>query len=480
MTATRLLFSICILTIIYSCNQDSGVKNSAPLPNISVDSLIKAGKKYQVAQIDSLPPIIQKLTKIAQSTGDKTALVYSEQFDAEYYWMTADHKKSMGLALKSLADAEKWKIDRSIPETYLIIGNLHKENTNYPMAFNAQEKGLYWAKMNHDTASIISLLSLRAMFIHTFRHLSPDTASYKDTSINIQMDALKIAEASVKYERQRIALYDNVSQYYLNKKNYEKAIYFGNKGAETALKLGQRRSLTYSYSWLGQAYYFKGDKQKGLDYLNKALQLTRDLKAPFREMELYGHIADCYLASSDYKTALKLINRSHDISDSLKILNNEKQIGELQIKYESAKKDKEIAEMGRAEKMKNKEIAYMLAGSVLFIALIIVLIFQYRILHRSNRQITKSNVQKDRALEGIAYVQAHELRKPLASILGLINVIKAMDYEVDEECIDKLEQAGHQLDDKICAIIKSTEDDNKLLSESQIKAAIRTNKGLKK
>ena len=60
-----------------------------------------------------------------------------------------------------------------------------------------------------------------------------------------------------------------------------------------------------------------------------------------------------------------------------------------------------------------------------------------------------SNDKKGKALENIAYIQSHELRKPLASIMGLINLIKVMDYELDKECILKLEEAGKDLDNKI-------------------------------
>ena len=453
----RYLLPCCfIISLLHSCKQNPDVKKQEPIPQTNVDSLVKLGKSYMTAHLDSLLPVATRLEKTAQTTGNKTALVYSEQFNANYYWFAADHKKSMALAVKCLADAEKWNIKSSLPETYLIIGNLHKENTNFKMAFEAQEKGYYWAKANQDTSAMITLLSLRAMFIHSYRkHQHPTD---KDTSINIQLAALKVAESNVKFERLCIPLYDNVSQYYLDNKDYDKAIYYGEKGATTALKYSQRRSLTYSYSWLGEAWYFKGDKQKGLEYLAKALQLTKELKQPYREMEIYQHYYDCYYSSGDYKTAIGLLARVDKMRDSLQVVVNEKQISELQIKYESAKKDNEIARMDHSATVKNREIAFILAGSLLFVIFFIILFLQYRILHQNNQIIKKSHAQQELALENIAYIQAHELRKPVASILGLINVIKATDHEVDKETIDKLDDAGKELDAKIRTIITHVEE----------------------
>lgn len=138
----RYLLPCCfIISLLHSCKQNPDVKKQESIPQTNVDSLVKLGKSYMTAHLDSLLPVATRLEKTAQTTGNKTALVYSEQFNANYYWFAADHKKSMALAVKCLADAEKWNIKSSLPETYLIIGNLHKENTNFKMAFEAQEKG---------------------------------------------------------------------------------------------------------------------------------------------------------------------------------------------------------------------------------------------------------------------------------------------------------------------------------------------------
>ncbi|MFI5138785.1 MAG: two-component regulator propeller domain-containing protein, partial [Sphingobacteriales bacterium] len=65
------------------------------------------------------------------------------------------------------------------------------------------------------------------------------------------------------------------------------------------------------------------------------------------------------------------------------------------------------------------------------------------------------------ALANAAFIQAHELRKPLASIMGLVNVIKASDYEFDPECISKLEISCQELDEKIHAVLAQIEKEFK-------------------
>ncbi|MHB8206264.1 tetratricopeptide repeat protein [Mucilaginibacter sp.] len=440
-----------LITLSIGCEQKAIRYTENTYVEKYVDSLIRAGKKFPNNNLDSLLGTSRKLTDIAISTRNKRALIYGEVFLAQYYWLTADHKKSMEEALKCLNNVEKWDIKQAYPSIYTIIGNLHKENANYQLAFSCVQSGLYWAQMNKDTNAIISMINLKAMFIQT--RCEALKMPLNDTSINLQLKALKIAESSPKFEELRIALFDNIAQYYFDNKNYKNAIYYGNQGVALALKYNRKRSLTYGYNWLGKAWYQMGNQQKGLDYLNKALAIARNLKEPYREMELNEDLYHFYSKNGDYKTAIDFDARSQQIQDSLRVHMNEKQMSELQLQYETGKKNKEIAQMSYAKQIENKQILIISGISILLIIFFIILFLQYRIIWRRNHAIKKSNEKKDQALGDIAFIQAHELRKPLASIMGIINVIKEMDYTVDPECISKLDEASKALDTQIHAVL---------------------------
>lgn len=56
-------------------------------------------------------------------------------------------------------------------------------------------------------------------------------------------------------------------------------------------------------------------------------------------------------------------------------------------------------------------------------------------------------------LKEIAWMQSHELRKPVASILGLMELIKEDGYVAPKEILLKMEEATLELDDKIKMIV---------------------------
>jgi len=67
-------------------------------------------------------------------------------------------------------------------------------------------------------------------------------------------------------------------------------------------------------------------------------------------------------------------------------------------------------------------------------------------------------VSQKSSLQDIAYIQSHEYRRPVASIMGLMNIIKENNYEPDKECLLMLGVAVEELDLKLREVINHTHD----------------------
>ena len=60
---------------------------------------------------------------------------------------------------------------------------------------------------------------------------------------------------------------------------------------------------------------------------------------------------------------------------------------------------------------------------------------------------------KNEALRTIAYMQSHEIRQPLTSVIGLVNLIRNGHHIIDKDWLNMIFKAAKTLDDKIKAII---------------------------
>jgi tetratricopeptide (TPR) repeat protein len=461
---------VALLFTLPSCNNTG--KPPVQTRVSSVDSAdinlaIKNGQRLVSNKSDSLLAVAQQLGKYYQLTGDKKAKVYAGIFESNYYWFAGNHQQAMKLIMQALANAEKWKIQQLLPEIYTITANLHKENANYDQAFKDALKGLEIARANRDTGSVISLLGLRAMFTHSY-YLRQHRAKDDHASLGMQFEALKLAGANPKYEKMTIRFYNNIAQAYKDDAKYDHTIFYGNKAVLLATKYNQQRSLTYSYCWLGQAFYYMGQHEKGLKYLNMALTITRQIKQPFRQMEVYEAIMDCYRSTGDFKEAFNLLERVAFMRDSLQVTKNVKQISELQLKYESVKKDQQIGQLNQSAKVKNRELFWIIVISFIFLIMFMIILIQYYTIHKHNKLIKGNNTLLQQALVKIAYIQSHEVRKPLASILGLINIIKDDNYEATKDTLVRMETSALKLDEKIKDIIFNAEIIDSLKEEVRI------------
>jgi PAS domain S-box-containing protein len=62
-------------------------------------------------------------------------------------------------------------------------------------------------------------------------------------------------------------------------------------------------------------------------------------------------------------------------------------------------------------------------------------------------------VAQNELLKRISYIQSHEYRGPLASIMGLMNLIKLENYQATTEYLELMDEAINRLDDKIREVV---------------------------
>jgi tetratricopeptide (TPR) repeat protein len=224
-----------------------------------------------------------------------------------------------------------------------------------------------------------------------------------------------------------------------------------------ATKYKQRRSLTYSYNWIGESYFGMGQRDKGFEYIYKALAITHDLNEPYRRMELYEVLNQLYEKTGDYKESLAAYKRYDTLRDSMAVDKNTRRLNEMQVVYEAAKKDKKIADLNAANAASRRTAWIIGIVAFLFLVMLAMLLVQYFTIRKQNRIISGKNEGLNNALLNIAFIQSHEVRKPLTTILGIINLIKAENYKAEKQVLKMLEKTANDLDDKIKQIVKEAE-----------------------
>lgn len=417
MNCLRLLRLSLLLWALISCSREEAGKQRNTLTaadSAAIEKKIHAAKNIS----DNSPDSMLLLSRQLVSFGAKSnrAAAEAEILKAKYHWRTGARKTAMTAALKALRMVNR-SLPEKLPAVYAIIGNLHKEQGNYKMALESAANGLAVAQRLKDTTNIIYMLRLQAMFTKAYGADHNDSTAIRK-SLRLHMQGLKLAESNLKYESSRIAYYDNISQYYAERGNFEKAVYYGGKSVPLCYKYNRKTSLTYAYNWLGMAYFKHGDTRTGLDYIYKALSISREIHNPFREMELNLALYNCYLDAGQYKPAMMNFSRYNSIRDSLNVLNNTRQIAELHLQYETDKKNHQISLLEKLNRSQSFIVTGLIIGIVVVLLLSGLLLRLYRAIKQRNRQITE---QSDK-LEVLMKELHHRVKNNLQVVSSLLNL----------------------------------------------------------
>jgi serine phosphatase RsbU (regulator of sigma subunit) len=184
---------------------------------------------------------------------------------------------------------------------------------------------------------------------------------------------------------------NNIGSAYSDLKEYDKAIEYYQKALSTYKELDSKADISMCYGNIGNVYNMKGEMDKGVSYSEQALQMARAVNAKDVVAAAYTFLAEGYSKLGDYKKAFDYQTGLLNINDTIFNEATTKQINDMQVKYDTEKKEKEnkILELSIN---KQKIINYsILAGLLLVIALAFFIFRGYRDKQKANEALAEKN-----------------------------------------------------------------------------------------
>lgn len=279
--------------------------------------------------------------------------------------------------------------------------------------------------------------------------------NYKQ-AIKYNENALTIFEEQNLLPFQLITLPNLAAQHYKNGDTL-KAIDYNLEAEKLATKMGNKRSLSIIYNNLG-SIFLDSDPERAKEYLEKTIQLKNELnlKAGIEvtlgnlgylsmkngnynmAVSYYKQVADivkgkqlvftfnqiktCYSKLNQPALALQYADKAQHLNDSILNAENQKVFTEIQTKYETEKKEKEIFELQTKnlevefKKNRNRNLLFIvigiLAGTIFFVYILLKSSKRKRIVAEQNLKIKQQEITqilKNQELNGIdAIITAQE------------------------------------------------------------------------
>lgn len=242
--------------------------------------------------------------------------------------------------------------------------------------------------------------------------------------------------------------YSNMAIVYKLQKDYQKSVAYNLKAIDILEKEQDKWSMAATYNNIGNLYGEMGNYTQAIEYCNKSLAIAKEIEAEEIVGMAYESLANAAANASDYKSAFEY---HKDFSASMnKFINKEntQQLSELNIKYETEKKEKQIAETKLASRQKSSWI--MLLGGSIVVGLIAFRNFRTKSKHKQQQLSLENQLLKEQTHSKIQEQRleiSRDLHDSLGAQLTFINSI-----------LDGLKNSSEKLDDVVNSKINTLSD----------------------
>lgn len=313
------------------------------------------------------------------------------------YYNMSSYDKALFNYFKSLEISEKRKDKKnialgleSIGSVYLLTPDLKKAQVNFYKAIDI------YTEISDEKGIVGGLTSLGASY-QKEGNITKAIEIYK-----IGLKKARIAGA----ERSESILLGNIGSSSRRIKKYDTSLEYLFKALALKLKLKRFASAAHTCNDISETYIEIGNLTEAKEYALKAIEYAKK-RSLHQERYAYYVLSNIEYSLGNYKSSIKNLKQYHVLQDSLFSINKIASMNEMQIKYETEKKnltieaqESNIALLDSKNRVKNQWL--------LFGGLALLLIFISIILLRSRNTVKKEKLLQQQFSENLLKSQEEE------------------------------------------------------------------------
>lgn len=391
-------------------------------PGIIMANINAGMAKCNLNEFANSLPYLSKALSVAKISGNKYYIGEAYFYLSQVHRFQSNYGLSINYAFSALKMYEAINYKEGIANSYNGIANVYYDQQNHQKALHYFLKTVALMDSTHSemNKSIVYLnLGLAYSDVRKF-----DSAMYFfKRSLDIREKRKNLdAVADV---------YTNMGVAFSTMGDYSSALEYLLKASEIYEKNGNAYYLGIAYTNLGDVYLQTKQYKEAEEYLLKGLSMSEKIDDKEGVKTACGIIANLYATMNQFEKAFYYNRRFMAVKDSLLNQRNQNQINEIQTRYETDKRDKEIELLNKDKLLQESIIEKQNTQRLAFIGGIIILLGFSFFIFRSFKRKQRDNT--------IIQQKKKELENKQKEILDSINYAQRIQKVLlpNEKFIDK-------------------------------------------
>ncbi|HHN47391.1 MAG TPA: tetratricopeptide repeat protein [Bacteroidales bacterium] len=390
--------------------EQESMLSQMPPDTSKVNLLIRLGEYHCGSDFEKALLYLQQALVLSTEISYKHGIAQSYLLQGRAYYYKDDYPLAINYLEKSRKMFEALDDEAGLASYYLASGHIKQIKGNLLHAMQDFQKGVELSKLTGKR-------ELEGFAYNSLGSLSL-SRSENDLALQYFKESLAIAE-EISDEGFIANQLTNIGRVYENRGLLDSALYYMNQGLEIRTSLNHIRGMASSGLVIGnllikmeryqdaveilnksQSMYTGLNDDTGislalkrkamaLNYLGKsnqafsdaenALFLARKIKNPSLISDIYSTLAEMMAHNGDYENAYNNTLLHNRLKDSLANANKENILSELEIQFQSARKDDQISMLKQQNQIQRKNNFLLLVSLSALLAILVLILILFRL-----------------------------------------------------------------------------------------------------